>query len=236
MYLQITQKCNMSCEHCCYRSTMNGKHMTRKVWNRALKWAKEAGIEYVAIGGGEPTLHPHFWEIFGTCLGNFEVWLATNGSQTETAITLAGLAKKGVIGCALSQDYYHDPIDERVIEAFTNESTGFTDRRNPDDQREIRNVLERGNGDDRYLSVFRNPEDGGYEDNCPCATLFIDVNGKIKPCGCLDAPIVGDIFKGFTMKVNDENGYILFSADDCWRNNRDLFTNKDLTSQKKAVE
>lgn len=231
MYLQITTKCNMSCEHCYFRCTMNGKHMPRKVWRQAIEFLKNHE-SHVSIGGGEPTLHPQFWEILGVCIGNFEsVWLATNGSQTETAMALASLAKKGAIGCALSQDYWHDPIDQRVVDAFTSNKASYE---RGEDQREIRNVL--SHGDTNRLSPFRDPKEGGSEDNCPCEGLFISPSGKIRACGCFNAPIVGDVFNGLAVDGINEDGDDVFSTDVCWRVNMDFFASKGLTSPGEEVE
>ena len=115
------------------------------------------------------------------------VWLATNGSQTETAIALARLARKGVIGCALSQDEWHDPIDPKVIQAFQKDKRsngGYDDSRTPD-AREIRSVV--------------NPYKAGrWEDGevkCVCEDLLIQPDGVIRGCGCLDAPEYGTIFE-----------------------------------------
>jgi MoaA/NifB/PqqE/SkfB family radical SAM enzyme len=211
-YLQITTKCNMTCEHCCYRCTMRGKHMPRKVWQKAIEWATQD--DHVEIGGGEPTLHPDFWEIIGKCLGTFDlVWLATNGSQTNTALALAGLARKGAISCALSRDRFHDPIDQRVVKAFTRE-TGYSANeivgpfyRHDNDCREIRDVSTSKSG----FSPFRDPDMGGDPNNCPGCGLFVTPSGKIKVCGCLDSPIIGNVFDGI-LTHEPEDGW-----SDCWQ-------------------
>lgn len=198
MYLQITTKCNMSCAHCCYRCSMHGMHMRREVWETAIDFAKNQE-DSISIGGGEPTLHPNFWEILGLCLGSFEfVWLATNGSQTNTAIALAGLAKKGAIGCALSQDYWHDEIDYRVVEAFQ-----IVGRRGDNDGREIRNVSEHPEN----LSPGRDPTLAGNPKNCPCPGLFITPTGKIKACGCRRSPVIGNVFDGISTPTPEDGWY-----------------------------
>jgi organic radical activating enzyme len=219
MYLQITKKCNFHCEHCCYRCTMDGQHMTRRVWRKAIEFAKDFDSS-VSIGGGEPTLHPQFWEILGLCIGSFEyVWLATNGSQTDTSLALANLAKKGAIGCDLSQDDWHDPIDQRVVNAFTENAF-----ENKNDYRHIRNV-----GDfTEDLAPWRNPKDGGNKENCPCSEPVIQTNGKIRFCGCLDAPIVGDVFKGFSITTENEEGDNVLCLGECWKEHRDFLLEQDL--------
>jgi organic radical activating enzyme len=161
--------------------------MSRKIWDAALKLVSaEYGDENISIGGGEPTLHPQFWNYLIDAIATFDyVWLATNGSQTDTALKLAKLAAKGVIGCALSQDEYHDPIDPKVVAAFwegqrKNDAKRFSyGSDEKPDGREIRNVTR----DPSHLSPFRDPEDGGDSENCPCDTVIIKPDGKIRFCG-----------------------------------------------------
>lgn len=185
MYIQITTRCNMSCEHCCYDCTFEGEDMSLDVFREALRFD-----EYLSIGGGEPTIHPKFWELLCLAIGQAEhVWLATNGKKTEIAMALAKMARKGVIGCALSQDAYHDPIAGKVIEAFTKDLKssqrliGITD--NDNDFREIRDVTGRESNAGRC--------DFGHDDNCICSELVCKPDGTIRGCGCEDAPSFGHI-------------------------------------------
>lgn len=92
MYLQITTKCNMACQHCCY-SCKPGKgiHMS---WDTAIDAINFASgyTSSISIGGGEPTLHPRFFDILERCLDTFDyVWMATNGTQTKTMWRLANI-------------------------------------------------------------------------------------------------------------------------------------------------
>lgn len=225
MYLQITTKCNMSCDHCCFRCGKNGKHMSREIWEQAIKFAEETEgkLGSITIGGGEPTLHPDFWAIMGLCIGTFEnVFIVTNGSQTETALKLAFLAKRGVISCALSQDYWHDPIEDEVIEAFekTDHNRSFP---NENDGREIRDVSR----NQERMSPFRDPGNGGDPANCPCEDLLITPSGHIKACGCRNAPVIGDVFHPLDSLFTDYEEREKFEGVDgfesCWKNNKRLY-------------
>ena len=161
---------------------------------QVIAFAANIDGEYVTIGGGEPTLHPNFWEILGLCLGNFEnVWMATNGTQTGIAVSLANMAKKGVLGVALSLDRYHDSdmVDPRVHRAF-----GSTEVRslcganqNSNDLREIRTVPA-----SRLIKAGRCT--WGI-DECCCDDLIIMPDGRIKMCGCDHAHTVGRLPAGF---------------------------------------
>ena len=56
----VTKKCNLRCPHCYMESGPAGEHMTMADFIRAVDGCRNAGIFQVALGGGEPTLHPHF--------------------------------------------------------------------------------------------------------------------------------------------------------------------------------
>ena len=156
--------------------------MTLETFKNALDYT-----DYVSLGGGEPTIHPKFWEFFGLALGHCSegLWLATNGSMTEIALTLAKIAKKGVIGCSLSRDEWHDPIDQRVVDAFKVSKISQWEQTN--DGREIRTITS---------PVVSGRQKTGTDD-CICEGLFVAPNGDVKPCGCLDAPVIGNVNTGF---------------------------------------
>jgi MoaA/NifB/PqqE/SkfB family radical SAM enzyme len=167
--------------------TKKGQDMSLETFRKALEYD-----ECIGIGGGEPTIHPQFWEMLGLAIGRCDsVWLATNGKQTETALALARLAQKGVIGCALSQDPYHEKIDKRVVEAFkksTRDAMNDYSRTRNIDMREIRDTSK------HLINAGRC--DWGKND-CICPELFVQPDGNVRECGCADAPIIGNVFDGF---------------------------------------
>jgi len=179
MYIQITDHCNMSCAHCLFScsSSKRGTFMHKDTFLRVLKFAEERGM-YITLGGGEPTLHPKFWEFLGLALaGDFEeggIWMATNGSVTKAALALAKLAKSGAIGCALSQDEWHDPIDPVVVSAFKD--------------LEVRNVsgrvVNKGAAFDNGIAD---------RDGCGCNDTFVNPNGEVYMCGCPDSLKLGGL-------------------------------------------
>src|ERR1035441_1671442 len=127
LYVQITKRCNMTCNHCAFSCGAQGPDMSAETFRRVLDLAalEEAPI---TIGGGEPTLHPGFMDfLWGTIprqapltyeMGMPAVGLVTNASQTGIATELAALARVGVISASVSKDEFHDPIDPRVYQAF----------------------------------------------------------------------------------------------------------------------
>lgn len=60
--LKITDQCHSGCNFCYQGSTPGGAHASSNIIN-GISWAlKKLEVFEVAIGGGEPTLHPKFWE------------------------------------------------------------------------------------------------------------------------------------------------------------------------------
>ncbi len=188
-YIMITTRCNFSCEHCCMDATPKGSEefgvdMSRRIFLKAIELFDG---QYIALGGGEPTLHKRFWEFLGLSLRYAEgIWLATNGSQTETALALAALAKKGVVGVSLSLDDYHDPIDERVVKAFDKKPLYDMTKR-LEDLREIRTVTQ--------ISQAGRAKTNGLwtKDDCCCDDIVVTPDGRIWSCGCREESL-GDVF------------------------------------------
>ena len=172
----------MSCAHCCFSCTGKGTFMSQKVFDKSLEIAKEFS-QLVTIGGGEPTLHPKCKEwVMKAALELVDVSLefdgpsvliVTNGKRSKIAVELAKLAKLGIIQAELSQDDFHDPIDQRTVEIFKRYA-------------KIRNVT---SGNSPVIDVGRasqSHEEGLLEvrDGCACPTLFIAPNGDFYGCGC----------------------------------------------------
>ena len=213
MYIQITTKCNMTCKHCCMNATCQGDDMTLETYKAALTHCDGQ----ITLGGGEPTIHPEFWQFMGLALGaqyNESVWLATNGSMTDTSLALCNMARNGVIGCALSLDEWHDEIDYEVEEAFTDGMTldregrwklGYDAKKG--DGREVRNV---GIGDG---PMKQGRCDWSERIECACNSLTVKPNGDVMLCGCEDSIKIGDVFNSFEVPKNDDGDPIECVAD-----------------------
>ena len=197
-YIQITTRCNMVCDHCCYRCGPEGEDMSLEVYKAALAMDDET----VSIGGGEPTLHPQFWEFIGLALGHCDyVWLATNGSLKETSLALARMAKKEVLGCELSLDDFHDydMVDPQVRIAFQALPHA------------IRDVTNRGERDPIRAGRFKEYSDEGEgREDCPCSEFMVKPNGDVMTCGCEDSPRLGNVLTGYEIPEDYEWG-------ECWK-------------------
>ena len=182
MYIQITTRCNMSCEHCGMNCTHKGEDMSEEILKAALDLDMSS---HVTIGGGEPTIHPKFKDFLFTCLGHNYVdyiWMITNGSMTETSIALARLSNEDRFQCALSQDCFHDEICCTVVDEFN------------------RNNLEIRDNTESLSNAGRC--DWG-NDSCICSDIVIKTDGTIKGCGCDDAPVIGDVHHGLYHEFKD---------------------------------
>ena len=61
--LQVTTRCTMGCPHCYSSSEPEGVHMAFEDVSRLFHQLAEAGVCQIAIGGGEPLLHPEIVRI-----------------------------------------------------------------------------------------------------------------------------------------------------------------------------
>ena len=61
--MKITDYCDAGCTFCYQDSTREGTHADYERVTRYFDYMKELGVFEVALGGGEPTLHPRFIDI-----------------------------------------------------------------------------------------------------------------------------------------------------------------------------
>lgn len=185
MYIQITTRCNMRCDHCCYSCGPEGADMSKEVFVKACELAEEYG-HIISLGGGEPTIHPLFWEFLGLTLAyntdEAVPWMAINGKETETALKLAKLARKGVISVELSTDEYHERIDGDVTDAFHQDKRGEYLSGHSSDFRGTRDVTLDGMRDP--LPFGRAADWSEADRECVCNDLFVAPDGVIWACGC----------------------------------------------------
>lgn len=86
--LELTYRCNERCSHCYLESFRDDKNklLTLSDWKIVLKKLKDGGVLYLDLIGGEPMLHPHFWEILqeASQLGFF-VGMISNGLKIDSS-------------------------------------------------------------------------------------------------------------------------------------------------------
>jgi hypothetical protein len=227
-YIQITEKCNMSCDHCCYSCTMQGQHMPLQTAKMAIDFAVDNGFdEALSIGGGEPTLHPDFFEILKYALDSgCNVWMATNGSQTEVMKRLYNIIIENdwdsfECTCEASldpddPDYYedcncqHDYItaDKRLSVALSMDiyhdpidywvsDTWRTMSEKNQWHSDSYNGFEIRNVIGGVKAEGRAIETGvAEEEGCVCSFPIVKIDGSVRLCGCSDSPEIGNIWDG----------------------------------------
>jgi MoaA/NifB/PqqE/SkfB family radical SAM enzyme len=197
VYVSVTNNCNMFCRHCCYNSGPEGKDfISMEAFEVALSLEPQALLN---IGGGEPTCHPLFWDLMSLAIrrrGVNQVWIATNGKRTDDALELARMIGLGVIRGVLSQDKWHEPVEDKVVKAF---------RLAKRSKSAIRDISKK----DRFVPIYGGRCDWGCRWECVGDNmLFVQPNGEIRQCACEFSPIIGDVFFGYKP---------IFSGNNAWR-------------------
>lgn len=166
--------------------------MSLETFKAALEFAVGQG-EYITIGGGEPTVHPQFFEFLGLALaanalhGDGPILVVTNGKRKEHALKLAAMAKKGMLMVELSQDEYHDPISSEVVVAFTKRTRSYQEE-GSNDWRGIRDTSDNLQGAGRAQTELGIPE------SCCCEDILVAPDGTLYSCGCKHTPM-GTVFQ-----------------------------------------
>ena len=88
LYLEFSNVCNTVCEYCpypAYAKTL--PFMRRDVFTRILDALSEVPVNKIHVGGGEPTLHPHFSAWLPELRGSARfVNVVSNGQWSDDAI------------------------------------------------------------------------------------------------------------------------------------------------------
>jgi MoaA/NifB/PqqE/SkfB family radical SAM enzyme len=162
--------------------------MSLDTFHKALQIAFDYD-EYLTIGGGEPTIHPHFERILLEAIAKMDenhVVIITNGKHTKRALMLASLAKKHIICAELSTDQYHEEIDAVVMDAFEGRY------RDNEKSRRGRMILTGRFKETMFLTQDSIPQN----EDCCCEDWIVKPDGTIKQCGCEDSPIIGNVTDG----------------------------------------
>ena len=99
---QITNECNLACMHCIEESGPGRAfkdELTKDEVFSVLKQLAQAQVPYISFSGGEPMVHPHFWEMVEYITGEgVNLKIETNGHfiTPETAKRLKDLEVKAV--------------------------------------------------------------------------------------------------------------------------------------------
>lgn len=89
---ELTPHCNFRCVMCYVRlsadeARMQGKLLPADEWIKAARQAKEMGTLMLTLTGGEPFLHPEFWEIYRELNSmGFLISVLSNGYAIDDAV------------------------------------------------------------------------------------------------------------------------------------------------------
>lgn len=197
MYLQLTERCNMRCGHCCMNATTKGEDMSWDVFLDAI----ELCDEYLTLGGGEPTLWIHFKDMIDyfdekLWYNNYiyNILMITNGTKYRNIFKYINLMEKfnefttdEKLSIYLSyNDGYHDDskIHPKILNYFLHKKDNF---------RTVNTIYKVGRG-----------KDIGTESGCGCSDCIVKPNGTIRWCLCENAPVIGTVRNGIVN--NDYNG------------------------------
>ena len=65
-YIEITSRCNLRCKHCYNESGVLKEEISLEALNNVLRCYDENVYPFITLSGGEPLLHPQFWDILKT--------------------------------------------------------------------------------------------------------------------------------------------------------------------------
>lgn len=174
----------MSCER-----GNKGTNMSHEVFAKAIKLA-ERYDEFITIGGGEPTIHKHFFDFLDFALRSQSnrklqgIHVITNGGLTKKALKLLEYSERcdpEDFSCQLSLDDFHSPISDKVENAYRNAGKHFI--RSVDASK----IIYMGSAKKNNLTTNNKTE------SCHCEDIFITPEGDMKICACEDAEILGNI-------------------------------------------
>lgn len=194
--VMITDRCNMGCAHCANTCTTEGDDMAESTFAKVCERLSEAkDLHKISISGGEPTLHPLFWEFVKMALATgHRLQVSTNGSIPKSSLKLASYAQQGRLEARLSRTRYHNKgmVKQKVLKAFS--------RKHPNIQ-----ILQE---DFMTISKTGRAKQNEIGENF-CYWNFgpvIDPNGDIYSCGCRTEKL-GSVF--------DEENFLLADVEPC---------------------
>jgi MoaA/NifB/PqqE/SkfB family radical SAM enzyme len=124
LWLEITQRCNLTCQHC-YAGSSPGRPlsqgMARNDWFRVISEASTLGCKAIQFIGGEPTLHPDLPDLIQHSRSSgFEmIEVFTNATTLNEARLQLFQSEKVSVACS----FYSD--DEAVHDSITRQRGSF---------------------------------------------------------------------------------------------------------------
>lgn len=100
--LQITERCNTGCPHCYASAITGGEHVAWDDLRMVVDQLHDCGVCQLAIGGGEPLLHPNLVDLLALCHDRGIVPNLTTAGNEFTRDNLRAISRScGAIGMSL---------------------------------------------------------------------------------------------------------------------------------------
>jgi len=148
--------------------------MAVRIFEDGLALAKELDAP-VTIGGGEPTLHPEFWNLVDLAVRTMPkgyVGAVTNGYDEEAAMRLLQLHVDQLVEVDLSVDRFHEPISREVVRAYVQKGRIRTTKKEY--------LLDMGRAHENGIGEIRLRG----EPRCSTGEFFLPPDGELWSCGC----------------------------------------------------
>ncbi len=112
--ISITNYCEKECEFCYRKANRNGDFMEFPLYEEIMEQAEKAGVQQIALGGGNPNQHPEFWRFLKTAREHhITASYTTNGQGMTEEIYQATKKYGGAVAVS-----WYSPYDDarKVIE------------------------------------------------------------------------------------------------------------------------
>lgn len=83
IFYELTHKCNLKCKHCCNSTINDMETLSSAAIDQFQFIASQYGIMNSVLTGGEPTMHPEFFEILDCVASYGNVVVTTNGTYLK---------------------------------------------------------------------------------------------------------------------------------------------------------
>lgn len=84
----VTDRCQLNCDHCLRDPGTKPLDLPLEILESAVEQARKLyGVGHVGLTGGEPTLHPQFYEIIDAIVGHGCTWhMVSNGARFDRVV------------------------------------------------------------------------------------------------------------------------------------------------------
>ncbi|MBF8278098.1 MAG: radical protein [Candidatus Brocadiaceae bacterium] len=151
IYFQLTRYCNLACPTCFIKAGKDGSHVPTDALMDVAEFMGRNGLIEVRLTGGEPTLHPDFFDILHKFQDeNVYVSVATNGVLSQRTLDRLCEEKNLWVICSIDGDrkthnkYRPDTFDGIV------RNLSYLKSKNPETRLRLTTVLTRENKEQMY--------------------------------------------------------------------------------------